>query len=83
VKKVNTMSDSFPILLVAALGGWSNIRSLETVALTRLRVDLADVSRFDAERLQQAGVLAVMPFANHVYHLVIGPDAPRYMEILS
>ncbi|MGL4604672.1 MAG: PTS transporter subunit EIIB [Iodobacter sp.] len=77
------MRDSFPFLLVAALGGWSNIRSLEVVALTRLRVELTDASRLDLERLEQAGVLAVMPLANHVCHLLIGPDAPRYLEILS
>jgi N-acetylglucosamine PTS system EIICBA or EIICB component len=77
------MRDSFPFLLVAALGGWGNISSLELVALTRLRVVLIDASRCNLERLQNAGVLAVMPVNSPVFHLVIGADAPRYMEILS
>jgi PTS system glucose-specific IIC component len=69
--------------LVAALGGTANIRRLETVAGTRLRVDLADATKFDAAAARQAGVLALARLAEGSYHLIVGPDAEQYRQSMA
>jgi glucose PTS system EIICB or EIICBA component len=62
--------------LLRALGGAGNVRTLRAVAGTRLRVELADATRFDAEGARQAGVQAVMTLAPGVMHLIVGARAP-------
>jgi PTS system glucose-specific IIC component len=59
----------------AALGGISNIRKLEAIAGTRLRVELADASRLDEAALKAAGVEGVMPQGDQVFHLIVGQQA--------
>jgi glucose PTS system EIICB or EIICBA component len=51
--------DSMPARLVAAFGGAGNIRSLDA-CITRLRVDLHDVSRASAVELKTLGATGVM-----------------------
>jgi PTS system glucose-specific IIC component len=51
--------------LVAAFGGAGNIRNLDA-CITRLRVDLNDVSRVDSERLKALGAAGVMRVGNGV-----------------
>jgi PTS system glucose-specific IIC component len=63
--------------LLSALGGRANLKSLEAVALTRLRVELADQARFDEAAAKLAGVLAVMPAAPGVLHLIVGEHADQ------
>jgi PTS system glucose-specific IIC component len=62
--------------LLHALGGADNVRTLRAVAGTRLRVELADAARFDADAARQAGVLAVMQAAPGVLHLIVGANSP-------
>jgi len=69
--------------LTAALGGGANIRRLEAVAGTRLRVDLADAAKFDAAAARQAGVLALARLAEGSYHLIVGPDAEQYRQSMA
>jgi PTS system glucose-specific IIC component len=69
--------------LTAALGGTANIRRLEAVAGTRLRVDLADTAKFDAAAARQAGVLALARLAEGSYHLIVGPDAEQYRASMA
>ncbi|MCY1358388.1 hypothetical protein D9M69_449220 [compost metagenome] len=70
-------------VLVAALGGASNLKSLRRVALTRLRAELRDAARLDAGALSAAGVQALMTFPNGRFHLLVGlpgdanKDVPR------
>ncbi|MFC7418856.1 PTS glucose transporter subunit IIBC [Iodobacter arcticus] len=59
----------------AALGGLSNIRKLEAIAGTRLRVELADAARLDEAALKAAGVEGVMPQGGQVFHLIVGQQA--------
>jgi glucose PTS system EIICB or EIICBA component len=69
--------------LLAALGGRANLRRLEAVALTRLRVELADDGRFDAVAARSAGVVAVMRIAPKVLHLIVGDKAEQCAVALS
>jgi PTS system glucose-specific IIC component len=68
--------------LLRALGGRANLRSLDAVALTRLRVELADQARFDEPAARQAGVLAVMRPAPGVLHLIVGERADQLARAL-
>jgi PTS system glucose-specific IIC component len=54
-----TTDESMAARLVAAFGGASNIRSLDA-CITRLRVELNDVSRASAEALRGLGAAGVM-----------------------
>lgn len=69
--------------LLRALGGASNVRAIEPVARTRLRVTLVDPDRFDAAAAQQAGVLAVMRIAPDVLHLIVGERANALARVLK
>ena len=55
-----------------ALGGADNLKSLQRVALTRVRVQLQDVAKMDAGALKMAGVPAVMVLAGGIVHLLTG-----------
>lgn len=61
--------------VVAALGGASNLKSQQHVALTRVRVELKDAALLDATALRAAGVPGVMALAGGVVHLITGLDA--------
>ena len=67
-KAATTLDD--PVL--AALGGASNVKSEQRVALTRIRVELEDVTRMDPQALRKAGVPGVMTLSSGVVHLVVG-----------
>jgi PTS system glucose-specific IIC component len=69
--------------LLSALGGETNVRDLSMVAATRLRVQLDDAGRFDAAAAHAAGVRAVMPLADGVLHLIIGPSAAEYAAAIA
>ncbi|MDQ0742218.1 PTS transporter subunit EIIB [Pseudomonas sp. W4I3] len=58
--------------VVSALGGTDNLKSQQRVALTRVRVQLQDVEKFDAAALKAAGVPGVMVLTGGVFHLITG-----------
>ena len=58
--------------VLAALGGAGNLKSEQRVALTRIRVELADVTRMDLQALRVAGVPGVMALPGGVLHLLVG-----------
>jgi PTS system glucose-specific IIC component len=64
--------------MVAALGGANNIRAIDSVALTRLRVEVTDAGRVDERGLQGAGVQGIMRLQDNVLHLVTGLNADQY-----
>jgi PTS system glucose-specific IIC component len=70
-------------LMLESLGGPANIRSLDAVALTRLRVTLADPSKFNEPEARRAGVLAVMNIPPDVLHLIVGVQAAQYAAAMS
>ncbi len=59
----------------AALGGAANIKTLEALAATRLRVALADTSRIDLDALKAAGVPATQTLRNGELDLIVGLGA--------
>jgi PTS system glucose-specific IIC component len=59
----------------AALGGAANIRKLEALAATRLRVVLSDASRLDTAALKAAGVPATQSFSSGELDLIVGLEA--------
>jgi PTS system glucose-specific IIC component len=70
------IAEAAPALL-RALGGRDNVKVLDAVALTRLRVELTEQARFDEAAAKVAGVMAVMQAAPGVLHLIIGEHADR------
>ncbi len=58
--------------VLAALGGASNLKSQQPLALTRVRVALHDPERLDIAALRVSGVPGVMPLADGVVHLLVG-----------
>ena len=58
--------------VLAALGGAGNLKSEQRVALTRIRVELNDVTRMDPQALSKAGVPGVMALPGGVLHLLVG-----------
>ncbi|MBS2022319.1 MAG: PTS transporter subunit EIIB, partial [Deltaproteobacteria bacterium] len=69
--------------LSRALGGRANLKSLDAVALTRLRVEFADQTKFDEGAARQAGVLGVMQAAPGVLHLIVGERAGQLATALK
>lgn len=58
--------------IVAALGGMDNLKSQGPVALTRVRVELRDVTQMNRQALNVAGVPGVMVLDDGVVHLITG-----------
>jgi len=69
--------------LLAALGGRANLRTLDAVAFTRLRVELADAAKFDDAAAKLAGVVAVMHAAPGVLHLIVGDKAEQFASVIN
>jgi PTS system glucose-specific IIC component len=69
--------------IVNALGGVNNIRTVDPVALTRLRVEVTDPQAVSDQAFQEAGVHAVMRVQNQVLHLVVGLNAEQYSREIN
>lgn len=63
---------------IAALGGPSNIRRVDPVALTRLRLEVGDENRIDETALRDIGVEGIMHLAENRLHLLVGLNADQY-----
>lgn len=63
--------------LQRALGGAANIRQLQAVAFTRLRVELVDFKQLDAAALRAAGADALFEVRPGLYHLLVGDRAEQ------
>ena len=59
-----------------ALGGAANIRTVEVVAGSRLRVELADASRVNEGSLKALGVSGIMAMPGNLVHLVVEGGDP-------
>ncbi len=65
---------------VAAMGGEDNVRVVQPIAETRVRVEVADDSQVDVEALKAAGLVAAVKVGEGVWHLVAGLEAAQYAE---
>jgi PTS system glucose-specific IIC component len=70
-------------LISAALGGWKNIKTLDAVAATRLRVRLTDDAKVDAKALEAGGVKAVMALPDGEQDLIVGMEAGLLAQALT
>ena len=66
-----------------ALGGRANVRQLEAVAMTRLRVELGDDSVLSEADLTALGCQGVSQLDSGVWHLLIGDKASGLGEALE
>ena len=66
-----------------ALGGRENVRHLEAVAMTRLRVELGDDSRLSEAQLTVLGCQGVSQLESGVWHLLMGDKASGLGEALE
>lgn len=64
--------------MIAALGGRGNIRRVEDVALTRLRVEVADSNAVNEDGLRTAGVDGFLRLPGGKLHLIVGLGADQY-----
>ncbi len=63
---------------IQGLGGLRNIKKVEAVAETRLRVVVGDEKQVNEAGLKTAGVDGVMRLPNQILHLIVGPNADQY-----
>jgi PTS system glucose-specific IIC component len=68
--------------LIRALGGSSNVSSVEAIAHTRLRVRVVDDSMVDQAALRAAGAHGVMLADPGVVHVLVGLGAENYVPAL-
>ncbi|MCF5655511.1 N-acetylglucosamine-specific PTS transporter subunit IIBC [Pseudomonas poae] len=68
---------------LSALGGRANVRQLEAVAMTRLRVELGDDSRLSEAQLITLGCQGVSQLESGVWHLLMGDKASGLGEALE
>lgn len=64
--------------MVMALGGRRNIRQIDDVALTRLRIEVADSDIVDEAALTAAGVQGILRIPGGKLHLIVGLGADQY-----
>lgn len=67
---------------VAGFGGEQNLRAVDAVATTRLRVEVLDAARVDEPALRQLGAQGVMRFSSTLVHVVVGPQANEVARAL-
>jgi PTS system glucose-specific IIC component len=60
------------------LGGVRNVKKVEAVAETRLRIVVEDERQVNEAELQKAGVDAIMRLPDRILHLIVGPNADQY-----
>ncbi|MFP5246725.1 MAG: glucose PTS transporter subunit EIIB, partial [Thermoanaerobaculia bacterium] len=68
--------------LLAALGGRENIRGLEAVASSRLRVRVANTDAVDDDAIRALGLRGVARPGENRVHILVGPSAPEALTSL-
>lgn len=64
--------------IIAALGGKGNIRKVDAVALTRLRIEVVDGIAVDEAALKASSVHGVLRLPGGTLHLIMGLGADQY-----
>ncbi|MFB9156895.1 N-acetylglucosamine-specific PTS transporter subunit IIBC [Chromobacterium violaceum] len=68
---------------LAALRGAGNVRKIEAVAGSRLRVEVADAALVDQAALQALGASGVTAVSSSLLHVVLQVDAAPYAAVLQ
>ncbi|WP_461536587.1 PTS transporter subunit EIIB [Spongorhabdus nitratireducens] len=69
--------------IISELGGKDNIASLQTCAVTRVRVELKAAHQGSDETLKKAGITANMKINETVIHLLAGLEADAVCSALK
>jgi PTS system glucose-specific IIC component len=83
VQVPETWAVAAAVPLWQAMGGRTNVKKLDAVALTRLRIELDDETRFDEAAARRAGVVGVMRTGPRVMHLIVGERAKQLAAALK
>ena len=70
-------------VIAEGLGGARNVRCVEAVALTRLRVEVRDPLAVDSDALSAAGTEGVWHLSHGVLHVIVGDDAVELASAMS
>jgi PTS system N-acetylglucosamine-specific IIC component len=68
---------------LGALGGATNVRQLEAVAGTRLRVSVSNAALVDEPALKSLGALALQSLSSGLVHVILPADAAAYAAALA
>jgi PTS system glucose-specific IIC component len=66
--------------MIVALGGRRNIRKVDAVALTRLRIEVIDSNAVNEAALRDAGVQDILRIPGGKLHLIVGLGADQYAD---
>lgn len=66
-----------------ALGGAANVKHVEAVAGSRLRVEVADASLVDEQALHALGARGVTTFSGNLLHVVLAEDPAPFASLLQ
>ena len=69
--------------LMRILGGKDNIKTLKSMASTRLRVQLNDPSKFNRVELKEEGSMDYQQINNDSFHIIVGPNAESFQTLMS
>ncbi len=68
--------------VLAALGGLYNVKVSQAVAVTRVRIQVADIAKVDRDKLISLGVRAIQEVSADTIHLITGPDSASWAQSL-
>jgi PTS system N-acetylglucosamine-specific IIC component len=68
--------------LLSALGGRENVREIEAVASSRLRVRVADPAAVDETAIRSLGLRGIARPAADLVHVLVGPSAEEALTLL-
>ena len=68
---------------LGALGGADNLREVQSIALTRLRVSVADERKLASEQLRTLGGQGISSLAGGICHILVGPRAAALSQALQ
>ncbi len=70
--------------IVTALGGKANILSVESCAISRVRIELRNSANIDTAALQAAGIVFSIMAGSNIVHLVVGEQiAERWAQAVQ
>ena len=78
--QVATIEHSVIARLLEALGGPDNVRAIEAVAGSRLRIQLADANAIDENAITSLGLRGFARTSANGLHILIGPAAPQALQ---
>ena len=82
-ERVHKMEPGLAQQWLTVLGGRDNVLHVECVALTRLRIKLANEDLLSEDLLDALGSQGISQHADGVWHVVVGKQAQVLSEILG